>query len=368
MAVMTSRVEQLIGAEVSYYTGKVRAYLRYKGIPFEELAATRKVYEEIIIPRTGVRFIPVLITHDDVAIQDSQAIMDHLEARYPERAIDPEGPVQQLVSLLLEVYADEWLVLPAMHYRWNIPENRSFAMAEFGRLSAPEASAAEQLAIGERIAKPFAGALPALGVDARTAAQVEASYLALLAELEQHLGAHRYLLGDRPVRADFALYGPLYAHLYRDPASGRKMKQAAPSVARWVERMRAADTEPGSLLAEDAIPEALDPVLARMFREFGPVLARTIEQLAAAQPQPDGSLPRAIGRHAFELAGARGERAVYPFNAYRWQRARDHYTRLTGHARAQADQLLERVGGAPLMRLAPARRIVRRANRLYFGE
>lgn len=365
---MTLPMQRLIGAEVSYYTGKVRAYLRYKGIPFEELAATRKVYEEIIIPRTGVRFIPVLITDDDAAIQDSQTIMDHLEARFEERAIDPEGPVQQLVSLLLEVYADEWLVLPAMHYRWNIPENRSFAIAEFGRLSAPEASAAEQLAIGERIAKPFAGALPALGVDARTAARVEASYLALLAELEENFGSQRYLLGARPVRADFALYGPLYAHLYRDPASGRIMKDAAPSVARWVERLRDAAGEPGPLLAEDAIPAALEPVLARMFRELGPVLAHTIEQLSAATPQPDGSLPRVIGRQAFELEGARGERAVYPFNAYRWQRVHDHYKQLSGHARTRADQLLERVGGAALMRLTPTRRIVRRENRLYFGE
>ena len=38
---MTTRRHQLIGAEVSYYSGKVRAYLRYKRVPFEEIAATR---------------------------------------------------------------------------------------------------------------------------------------------------------------------------------------------------------------------------------------------------------------------------------------------------------------------------------------
>ena len=51
---------QLIGAEVSYYTGKVRAYLRYKGMAFDEVSATREVYRDIILPRTGVAFIPVL--------------------------------------------------------------------------------------------------------------------------------------------------------------------------------------------------------------------------------------------------------------------------------------------------------------------
>jgi hypothetical protein len=33
----------LLGAEVSLYTGKVRAYLRYKRIPFTEVVASAEV-------------------------------------------------------------------------------------------------------------------------------------------------------------------------------------------------------------------------------------------------------------------------------------------------------------------------------------
>jgi hypothetical protein len=47
-------VYQLLGNEVSYFTGKARAYLRFKGIDFEEVIASRKVFKEIILPRTGV--------------------------------------------------------------------------------------------------------------------------------------------------------------------------------------------------------------------------------------------------------------------------------------------------------------------------
>ena len=140
----------LIGAPVSYYTAKVRAYLRYKQIPFFEIPAAREVYRDVIIPRTGVRFIPVLITDQDVAVQDSAAILDHLEERYPAPRIAPQDAVGQLLAALLETYADEWLVLPAMHYRWNVPENRAFAIEEFGRLSQPDATLAEQRALGER--------------------------------------------------------------------------------------------------------------------------------------------------------------------------------------------------------------------------
>lgn len=364
---MTAK-HRLIGAEVSYYTGKVRAYLRYKAIPFEEVAATREVYRDIILPRTGVRFIPVLIADDDLAVQDSTEIIDFLEQRYPERSVYPEGPVQRLVALLFEVYGDEWLLLPAMHYRWNVPENRAFAIQEFGRLSVPEVSPEEQREIGEALSKPFAGALPVLGVHPETVAAVEQSYHALLSELDAHFAQHPYLLGARPTLGDFSLFGPLYAHLYRDPASGRAMRELAPQVAAWVERMNRPAAQSGELLPNDAVPETLEPLLARLFHEFGPVLASTIEKLSAFVPEPaDAPLPRAIGKHAFRLGDAVGTRAIYPFNVWRWQRAYTHYHALPSHVQASADALLERVGGRSLMQLPLTKRLTRRDNRLWFA-
>jgi len=141
---------QLIGAEASYYTGKVRAYLRWKGLPFDEVPATAQVYREVILPRTGVAFIPVVLTAEGEALQDSTAIIDALEARVPEPSVYPRGPIQRLVALLLEIYADEWLVLPAMHYRWSFAENREFLMQEFGGTLHPEASVDGRRTHGER--------------------------------------------------------------------------------------------------------------------------------------------------------------------------------------------------------------------------
>lgn len=353
----------LIGAPVSYYTAKVRAYLRYKQIPHFEVQATREVYRDVIVPRTGVRFIPVLITADDVAVQDSAAIIDHLEARHAGPNIVPQDGVARVIAALLETYADEWLVLPAMHYRWNVPENRAYAMEEFGRLSLPTATLEEQRAVGEKLAGPFAGALPALGVSASTVAAIEQSYEALLDELNAHFATNNFLLGELPCRGDFALFGPLYAHLYRDPASGRMMRERAPRVAEWVLRMR--DPEPSG--ADHVCAPTLEPILARMFREFGPVLQGTWTKLADARPDPDGFLPRAIGRHSFRLQDATGERAIYPFNAYRFQSAQDAYGKLTDAERLRADALLERAGGLALMQTQPAHRLVRVDNRLKFA-
>lgn len=359
---------QLIGAQVSLYTGKVRSYLHYKKIAFDEILATREVYRDVILPRTGVRYIPVLISVDDVAVQDSTEIIDHLELRYPAATIYPPGGVQRLVALLFETYADEWLVIPAMHYRWNVPENRAFAIEEFGRLSVPNATPDEQRAIGEKLSGPFAGALPALGISTALTSAIEASYLGFLTDFAAHLRLFPYLLGSRPSIGDFALYGPLYAHLYRDPASGRLMREHAPEVCAWVERMTTPPTPlGGSFLLDDAIPTTLEPLLARMFREQGPVLASTLARLATFTPEGDGALPRTIGRHAFEIEGARGERAVYPFNAWRFQRALDQYEALTGDLRARADALLSTVGGRDLLQTKPTRRLARVNNQLRFA-
>src|SRR5262249_38441294 len=98
---MTDRL-QLIGAEASYYTGKGRAYLRWKALPFDEVLATAQVYRELILPRTGVSFIPVVVTPEGDTLQDSTAIIDALEQRVPEPSVYPRGPIQRLVALLLE--------------------------------------------------------------------------------------------------------------------------------------------------------------------------------------------------------------------------------------------------------------------------
>jgi hypothetical protein len=49
----------LIGSEHSLYTGKLRAYLIWRGLPFVELTASAELYKQVILPRTGVGLLCV---------------------------------------------------------------------------------------------------------------------------------------------------------------------------------------------------------------------------------------------------------------------------------------------------------------------
>ncbi len=351
---------KLLGADVSYYTGKARAYLRFKRIPFEETLATQAIYKAEILPRVGWPVIPVVITPSDETLQDTSVIIDALEEKYPETPIVPAGPKQRLVAYLLEAYGDEWLKLPAMHYRWN--HCLDWILAEFGSLSAPDATPEEQLEIGRKNAGRFHGSLPLLGVHPTTEAAIEASYEAFLADFDAHLAQHPFLLGTRPSLADFGLFGALYAHLYRDPYPGELMRRTAPNVAAWVNRLREDRTNEGEFLDNDEVPDSLLPILQRWASEYGPVLRDTAQLFNTwAEENLQGSgepvrIPRGIGQHRFTLlAGEEGEvtaeRAVFPYNLWMLQRALDHFGALTAEDQAGCRQLLRSIDAADILEL-----------------
>lgn len=355
---------RLYGAAISLYTGKVRAYLRYRNIPFVEEAGSSEIFE-----RVGFRMIPVLHTPDDELIQDTTVIIDHLEARFKSEgfsgsSVYPTGPAQKLIALLFEVYGDEWLVIPAMHYRWHY--NLDFILEEFGKMVVPEASAEEQRAAGEKVSAQFRGALPMLGIGDDTIAGIESDYERLLLLLNEHFARHRYLLGSCPSIGDYGLMGPLYAHNYRDPRSGDQMRRIAPNVARWVGSMNTPAPNSGSFLRDDEIPETLLALLEMLFAESMPALMATLDANAAwIEANPDAEeIPRGVGEHEFVIGGSRGKRMIRSYSQWMLQRPLDHYQSLEGEDRKRVDRLLEKVGGRECMQSPIRRRVTRRNNRL----
>ena len=349
----------LYGGQLSYFTGKARAYLNWKGVAYEERLASRDIYSSIIVPRIGYPMIPVLVTPDDEVIQDTSEIIDHFEALEPALSVFPAGPKQRLAAHLLELFGDEWLVIPAMHYRWA--HNSDFAYREFGKVVAPDLSGEEQFEAGKKAAERFRGVVAVLGATPEMAPAIEASYEALLDELNAHFSAHDYLFGSRPSIGDFGLIGPLYAHQYRDPASGDLMKSRAPKVAEWVLRMQnPPQPKSGEFLPDDEIPETLLPILRRMMSEQGPCLADLVKQLAAwKEGNPDTEIPRMIGMQEFTVEGQTAQRIVLPYTQWMLQRATDYLGGLSGDDRESTLDMLQSINGRFLADLditAPVRR------------
>ena len=258
-----------------------------------------------------------------------------------------------------------------MHYRWNyLDDNLPLIHDEFGGMLFPWFPRFLRRRLGRRVAARFAGFVPRLGVTQATIPAVEASYAALLGDLDAHFQRHRFLLGDRPSIGDFGLIGPFYAHLYRDPYPGRLMRERAPAVAAWVERMVDERPAQGDFLPEDEVPDTLFPVLERMAREQLPVLVDTGERLAAwAEAHPgESAIPRMLGEHAFDLEGVRGRRAVLPFALWMWQRPLDFHASLSGAEREQADRLIESIGARQAFEAPPLVRVERRGNRFRVAE
>jgi len=360
----------LYGGDHSLFTGKVRAYMRYKGLDWEERPATREVYKSIILPRIGAPIIPVLQTAAGEFVQDSTEIIDFLEARHPQGPVYPDSPVQRLVALLLECFGDEWLIIPAMHYRWSVlDQQRDFILSEFGRLSAPDAGYAEQIAIGERTSRAFSGMVPALGITADTIPGIESAYLAFLDQLEKHLAQHDFLLGSRPSIGDYGFMGPLYAHLGRDPVPLALMRERAPHVHAWVQRMNHPAPLSGAFLPDDAIPDTLLPVLATMFADHVPDVLDVIAHNGAwLEANPGGSIPRFLGMHRFTFGTATGERVINSYSQWMFQRPWLHYHCLAGEGRRAAAGLLERVGGCSALDVEIRHWVERRRGQLELVE
>ena len=106
------------GSDCSYYTGKIEAYLRAKGIDYR-LEMFTPLSMRRCVANTGVRQIPQVECPDGSWLLDTTPTIAYLESVCPEPKLSPADPVVRFVSLLLEDYADEWLWRPAMHYRWS---------------------------------------------------------------------------------------------------------------------------------------------------------------------------------------------------------------------------------------------------------
>lgn len=341
----------LYGAPFSLYTGRARSYLIKSGRRYRETTPITRHYVEQVLPAAGGRqSLPTLELPDGSVIRDGVAIVDHFEhqAGHP---FSPTTPVQRFVSRLFDVIGAEGLLRPAMHYRWDFPdENLDFLRFHF-LTAIPRGPDREKKAAAA--ADRMRGAGKAFGAVPETFPVIESLYLELLTRLDAHFSEHPYLLGNRPCIGDFGLIAPLYAHLGRDPKPLSIMQAHGIRVFRWVERMNRPEADIGEFenqdetyLPGDEIPQTLIDVLRQLAIDFVPETRAAMEcindWLAQQDDLPAGTpVERGVGFAGFELEGISVSALAQPFRFYLLKRVQDDFDSMNDRDQAAVTALLK---------------------------
>ena len=331
------------GLKVSYFTGKLEAYLRYKEIPYEFHALTGKEFTELLPAKTGALQMPAVKLDDGRWMTDTTPMIDWFEAQYPAPAILPDDPVQAFICKLIEDYADEWQWRPAMHYRWSYRESSKLLARQITESMGRDLNVPNWLIrhrVENRQRKNF---VKKDGVSQQTWNHVEQSYFRLMDFLREVLKHRPFVFGDRPTLADIGLMGPLFRHYAMDPRPGIIMREDYPEVMAWVYRVwnaRASQTK-GELVS--GIPGDV----AQFLRE----IAEThLEALCA------NAIAYAAGKKLHDPVIQGVQYRDVPVSRYRvWclQRLQERRLDVSQNARDALDDLLEESGALePLIRLS----------------
>ena len=224
-------------ADMSYFSGKMEAYLRYKEIPYERRLATSKTMTTEVLPATGLMKVPVIRLGDGRWLKDTTPMIEWLESQVPEPPVVPRAPVLRFLSKLIEDYADEWCWRAALYWRWQPPETRRLLMSRIGREVLADFPGPSWLSGWYYGRRQIATYLDGDGLDPETEPVVRRSYLELLDAMSEILDDQPFLLGSHPSLVDIGLFGPMFRHYAQDPAPSMVMADRAPRVYEWVGRV-----------------------------------------------------------------------------------------------------------------------------------
>ncbi|MFV8754097.1 glutathione S-transferase family protein [Nannocystaceae bacterium ST9] len=346
--VLASAHHRLIEDLVSPYSAKLRAYLHFKRIPHRRVRIDFELYMQTIPRLVGFPIMPVLLHADGRVMQDTTPILEwfeqtHTDDQHP--AALPDDPRMAMLAWLLDDVADEYLPRLIMHGRWGSEHSRTTLAHRIARRMSHSTPQTDHRPLAAMVLARQTGFDAHLGIDSNARADLDAQIVELLGLLERHLSRHRFLLGDRPSVADFAWYGPLWAHLWMDPDSTRVMEVHGRHTCDWLDTI----TEIGDVRGGIADELELGPWL-----EFAELPESLVDLLrfAAATWLPNGlacaraSVERSK-RYAVEIRGLTSEWSTHHYRAWSFEQVQRRLLALADPARAELDEVLRSAGLLP---------------------
>jgi len=321
-------------SDISYFSGKLEAYMRYKEMPYEPVDTDWFDLNEII-ENTGFKKMPAVKMANGQWLYDTTPMLQWFEQHYSVPSILPADSALRFITLLLEDYADEWLWRPAMWWRW-IPRATRWALG--WRIAADFLSRPLARPLGWYFGKRQSNEW--LWGDGMTRQNSETVRDMLFREfefLEPQLETQPFLVGSHPSAADFGYFASMFRHFGNDPAPAEVMRRQAPNTYQWLARMWNAKTSKLSSSQQWIWPKGdhWEPLLSRIANDYLPYLHQN-------------ALAHEKGQKRFNHIGATFQFNNTKTTVYRvWCREvlQQEYNSLISTDKQKVDELFEPVGG-----------------------
>lgn len=261
----------LVGSEMSMFSRKLEAQLRFQKVPWYWHFKTEQNAAGIEA-RTGTHFIPALITPEKWMIHDTIALGPLLNDRFHQMPVIPQTPLQRACCFILEDVFNHWLGRVCVHTRWCYPDNVAWVGPRFGAnrvlnrsIEVPftEQELLELTPIGEMMYQGFGkNVCEVNGVGPEQEDAIRADYTNMLKALDTHFSENDFLLGPRPCLADFALGGACKAHFVTDPLPESWLGEYHTMLSNYTDRLFGEQGFTGcDWLPDDKVPDSLSSVL-----------------------------------------------------------------------------------------------------------
>jgi glutathione S-transferase len=285
---MTDKL-QIFGATPSPYTQKMISICRYRHIPYEAYFGdvAGKLNDLNIKPPKPVLLPTILLKDNNGALKpttDSTPIIRRLEKDYPQRKLLPKDPALSFVNYLLEDFGDEWVTKYMFHYRWYFEDDANKAGTVLPLVDiATNTSEEELIELKKFFSDRQIGRLWVVGSNETTADLIDKSYKRFIGLMDNHLLNNKFLFGDKPSSADFAIYGQLTQLVGFDPTSRRIAEENSYRLVAWVDIMAdlsGHDVENNNWTELEDSPETLKEILKEFGRMYVPALLANAQAIA----------------------------------------------------------------------------------------
>lgn len=341
----------LAGQYGSPYTLKMRGVLRYRHIPFRWVLRNSKWDD---LPDPPVMIIPVIAYpsasgegYDDVTVDSSPQIM-RLEDEYDGRSLIPGDPALALVDALIEDFADEWVTKMMYHYRWAYAPDidkagKLLPLSGDLQLDSDQARQSHEFITQRQI-----GRRALVGSTEWNAPLIEDGYRRVLEIMQSRFSRGDFMLGDRPGRGDFGLYGQLTQLTRWDPTAMAVAVDVAPKVVNWVERMddlaflpvdEHADARDRGWSELDDLDDATRDLLVEIGATYAPFMVANAHALASGSAEA-----------VCDIGGREYRQAPFGYQGKCLQWLRASYDALGGDDRERVDRILDGTGCEVLFR------------------